>query len=89
VNFVIMSICEPGTVVELIQNQVVLYGNVLSIYDSADELAGSCRELFAFSEDKGMARSDEIVLSVGTGHGILYQPLDEWVLPTVGWAAET
>ena len=70
----------------MIQGEVALHGNVLSIYDSADEYAGSCADLFAYSEGKGLARHKEIVLHIGTGHGILYQPLDEWVLPVVAWA---
>jgi hypothetical protein len=59
---------------------------VLSIYDSADELAGSCQSLFSFSEGRGLSRHDEIVLNIGTGHGILYQPLDEWMMPILQWA---
>jgi hypothetical protein len=85
-NFVIMAICNPDEVEALKQNRTILYGNVLSIYDSVDTLAGSCREIFALSEGKGLGRHDEIVLHVGTGHGILYQPLDEWMLPSVKWA---
>ena len=86
VNYVPMAICTPDTVAELIQAQVTLHGNVLSIYDSADEFAGSCADLFAYSEGRGLARHEEIVLDVGTGHGILYQPMDEWVKPVVAWA---
>jgi hypothetical protein len=85
-NFVIMAICSPDTIAAYLQNQVNLYGNVLSIYDSADTLAGSCQELFSFSQGKGISRSAELVLNVGTGHGILYQPLDEWIIPVVDWA---
>jgi hypothetical protein len=29
---------------------------------------------------------DEIVLSVGTGHGIFFKPLDEWITSTIQWA---
>jgi hypothetical protein len=86
VNYVPMAICAPDTVAELIQEQVVLYGNVLSIYDSVDEYAGSCAELFEYSQGKGLGRHEEIVLQVGSGHGVLYQPLDEWVMPVVEWA---
>jgi hypothetical protein len=50
------------------------------------ELDGSCAKLFALSEGKGLCRHSGIVLHVGTGHGILYKPLDEWILPTVKWA---
>ena len=58
---------------------------MLSIYDANDELAGSCQELFSFSEGKGIDDYEEVVLEIGTGHGILYQPLIEWVLPTAEW----
>ena len=85
INFVIMAICNPEEVEALKQNQTILFGNVLSIYDSVDEFAGSCQEIFALSEGKGLARHDEIVLHVGTGHGILYKPLDEWIIPAVEW----
>ena len=87
INFVIMAICHPDEVEYLKQHQIFLYGNILSIYDSADHrYAGSCQELFAFSEGKGISRYEEIVLSIGTGHGILYQPLEEWIRPIVQWA---
>jgi hypothetical protein len=85
-NFVIMAICHPDEVTYLKQNQIFLYGNVLSIYDSTDELAGSCKDLFSFSDGKGIARYDEMVLNIGTGHGILFKPLDAWVIPVVQWA---
>jgi len=87
INFVIMGVCHPEVVEDFKQDQVFLFGNVLSIYDASDdEYAGSCQDLFAFSEGKGISRYDEVVLDIGTGHGILYQPLDEWILPAVGWA---
>jgi hypothetical protein len=86
INYVLLAICHPDNVKELIQSDISLYGNVLSIYDSVDELAGSCQGLSSFSERKGLARNDEIVLNIGIGHGILLKPLDEWVLPTIQWA---
>ena len=86
VNYILLAICAPDTVEQLIQDQISLYGNVLSIYDYADGLAGSCQELFSFSEGKGISRHDELILNVGTGHGILYKPLDEWIIPTIEWA---
>jgi hypothetical protein len=86
INYVIMAICDPVTVEELKYNEISLYGNVLSIYDSSDELAGSCQELFSFSEGKGISKYNEIVLNVGTGHGVLFKPLDEWLIPVIQWA---
>jgi hypothetical protein len=88
-NFVIMSICNPDNVEAFKQDQIFLYGNVLSIYDSVDRLAGSCQELFSFSEGKGISEYEEVVLNVGTGHGILYKPLDEWIIPVIQWAGKS
>ena len=88
INYVIMAICDPATVEELKQNEISLYGNVLSIYDATDELAGSCQELFSFSEGKGISNHEEVVLDVGTGHGILFRPLDEWIIPVIQWAGK-
>jgi hypothetical protein len=65
---------------------MVLYGNVLAIRDASDDLSGSCNELFAYSTGRGLGKHKEILLHIGTGHGILYQPLDEWIAPTVDWA---
>ncbi|MFC1996764.1 hypothetical protein ACFLXI_04040 [Chloroflexota bacterium] len=86
VNFVIMAICHPDIVETHKKDQIFLTGNVLSIYDRTDKFAGSCQDLFSYSEGKGISRYDEIVLNIGTGHGILYKPLDEWILPTIQWA---
>ena len=88
VNYVIMAICHPDNVAGFKQDQIFLYGNILSIYDYKDELSGSCKDLFAFSEGKGIARHEEIVLNIGTGHGILYKPLAEWISPVIQWAGK-
>jgi hypothetical protein len=88
-NFVLLGSCPTSMIDYWKSNRMFLYGNVLAIYDSADyEYAGSCEELFRMSEGKRLGRHQEIVLHVGTGHGILYKPLDEWVLPTVEWAGK-
>ena len=87
VNYVLLGSCYPDEVEILKQNRIFLHGNVLSIYDSFDIYAGSCEELFSLSESHGWrSRHDEIILNIGTGHGILYKPLDEWILPTIEWA---
>ncbi len=84
-NFVLLAACDPASIDALQRNKVSLYGNVLSIYDSADKIAGSCQELFAASAGKGLSRHAEIVLQVGSGHGMLFKPLDEWITPTLRW----
>jgi hypothetical protein len=84
INFVLLGTCHPDTIKEWRQSQITLYGNILAIRDSVDEYAGSCDEMFAASP--GIGRHEEIVLHIGTGHGILYKPLDEWIIPAIQWA---
>jgi len=87
VNYVLLGTCHPTLIEEWKQEGLIFSGNVLAIYDfEDDEYSGSCEELFTLSEGQGLSHHDELVLQVGTGHGILYQPLLEWVLPTVKWA---
>jgi hypothetical protein len=86
VNFVLLAICHPDYVGELIQDKIILHGYVLSIFDNTDEYSGSCQNLFSNSKGKGLSKSAEVVLDIGMGHGMLYQPLDEWMIPIVQWA---
>jgi hypothetical protein len=87
VNYVLLGTCHPTLIEGWKQQGVTLSGNVLAIRDVADdEYSGPCGELFDLSQGKGLNRHDEIVLQVGSGHGILYHPLPEWILPTVHWA---
>ena len=86
VNFVLLGTCHPDTIREWQQNQLSLRGNILAISDSVDEYAGSCEDMFASSVGQELGRHDEVILHLGNGHGLLYQPLDEWILPTVEWA---
>ena len=86
-NFVLIGTCDADTVQLYKQQYVFLYGNVLTIRDAVDELSGSCQELFVLSEEK-IARHEELVLNIGSGHGILYKPLDEWIIPAVQWAEQ-
>lgn len=85
INYVLLAGCNPDTVAHMRSNNMDLYGNVLAIRDVADtRWAGSCAEVFAFSP--GVRRHKEIVLSVGTGHGVIFEPLEGWVRPTRDWA---
>ena len=88
VNYVLLGACNPPTIEELERENVSLSGNVLAIYDFADDFAGSCEDLFARSEGKGLGHHSQLVLEVGTGHGVLYVPLPAWVDPTVEWARQ-
>lgn len=82
VNYVLMGNCNDAI---LRMFDVDLWGNVLSIYAPDDEFGQTCRRFF--DKATGLNRSDEIELKLLTGHGFLFQPLPEWVEPTVGWAS--
>lgn len=86
-NFVLMGTCDQEAIQFTKQQRLFLYGNILTIRDSVDTFAGSCDELFSFSEGK-INHHEEFVLHLGTGHGILYKPLDEWIVPAVQWAEQ-
>lgn len=76
VNYVVLAGCRTSDIDNLGLNPV---GKVLSIYDSNDDKFESCAEIFASVED-GLT-SSELVLNVGDGHGVFYQPMSEWVQP--------
>ena len=59
-------------------------GKILSIYDSSDDKFESCSGIFA--EKNKDAITNEIVLEIGDGHAVFYQPMDEWVSPMVKWS---
>jgi hypothetical protein len=81
VNFVTMGNCNDAT---LQQFGIELWGNVLSVYDASDDLGGSCQQFF--DKATGLNQRQEIKLNTGLGHGFLYRPLKEWLVPTVEWA---
>jgi hypothetical protein len=81
VNFVFLAGCADG----LQKFDLDFYGNILSIYDEKDQLVGSCKNFFKNST--GISSYKEIMLKVGTGHGIVYKPLKEWIDPVVQWAS--
>jgi dienelactone hydrolase len=63
-----------------------LRGRVLSIYDRRDSLGPSCAPTFASAPQ--LTAKKEIVLDLDKGHGLLYEPYPEWVIPAVNWIHE-
>lgn len=83
-NVVLLAGCSADTVAYMRGHGIDLHGNVLAIRDVADtRWAGSCAQVFAASP--GLGRHDEIVLGVGSGHGIVFEPLEAWVRPALAW----
>lgn len=81
VRYLLMAACNDWLVEK---HDPRLTGEVLSIYEQSDELAGSCKPVAERSA--GLSRFDEIRLDTGLAHGFLYRPLPEWVAPAIGWS---
>lgn len=63
-----------------------LHGKVLSIHDRDDTLKITPQRYFQRS--KGLGNFKEIVLDIHKGHGIIYQPYQEWLDPFMQWLDE-
>jgi hypothetical protein len=84
INTALMAICEDGEVSHA--SGLNLGGNLLSIYETSDELGGSCGKLAARSHLKSFK---EVSISTGKKHGAFFQPLPEWMAPLKAWIAKT
>jgi hypothetical protein len=84
VNFVIMGICSEDMDYSLDEFKVCC--NILSIYEKSDTRASSCKKLFGVRDCLGKFKEIELNLSVG--HGFLYKPYKEWVIPAIEWVNE-
>ncbi len=60
-----------------------LYGNVLSIHDRYDKF--SITPALYFQRSEGLGKFKEIVLSLNIGHGLVYKPHREWIDPLLEW----
>ena len=61
-----------------------LYGNILGFYEKTDQIAGMSYQPI-IDRSTGVSRFEEIQLNTGLGHGIVFKPLKEWVVPTLKW----
>lgn len=80
VSFVILAGCGPST--EPLAPR--LRGRILSIFDSVDRHSPSCQATFRKAAKLG--EHEEIVLTLGLDHGLLYRPYKEWLDPACAWA---
>lgn len=67
----------------LVDENLKLYGNVLSIHDRSDKLRITPQKYFQRSE--GLGQFEEIILDLDKGHGIIYKPYREWIDPMTKW----
>jgi hypothetical protein len=56
-----------------------LYGNILSIHDRSDKL--SITPALYFQRSKGLGVFKKIILNLDIGHGLIYKPYREWIDP--------
>jgi hypothetical protein len=67
----------------LMDENLKLYGNVLSIHDRSDKLS-MAPDLF-FQRSKGLGKFEAIILPLDVGHGLIYKPYREWIDPLLEW----
>jgi hypothetical protein len=80
VNYIFLACCGGWMATS---PDVKLSGRILSLYDSSDELAGSCQE--AFDSASKPLNTKEIKLDTGLGHGAFYRPMRQWIDPMTEW----
>lgn len=83
ISYAILALCSEYALDYFSKDSVALCGNFLSIYETSDS-KGSCHKLLGDKRCK--TGYTEISLSMGNGHGFIYKPYREWVLPLVQWA---
>jgi hypothetical protein len=67
----------------LTDENLKLYGKILSIHDQSDK--ASITPSLYFQRSKGLGQFKEIVLKLDIGHGLIYRPYREWIDPLLGW----
>ena len=82
INFVFLAACGDG---DFSGSKIEVWGRILSVYETSDEVGRSCQGLFAKSGATG-ARS-EIRINLGEEHGAFFRPHREWLAPVLTWVA--
>lgn len=83
VRFILLAAC-PNSVVT---DNTRLTGRVLSVYETSDTLAGTCKPL---AEQPERPHSfDELAIATSKQHGAFYQPLPQWLNPVLDWVHNT
>jgi hypothetical protein len=80
INYVLMASCGPWMQQA---EDFRLSGRVLSLREESDARAGSCLAAFEAAE---LPESEELMLSIGGGHGAFYRPRPEWIEPLIQWS---
>lgn len=65
-------------------NDWKFHGQVLCFYDRSDTIAGGNYDYW-MSRENYTNKFEQIELNTHLGHGFLYKPLKEWIVPTRKW----
>ena len=82
-RYVLIGLCSEYAVGLYAKCKDALCGDFLSIYETSDQKT-SCMPIL----DNCKTGVKEISTNMGIGHGFLYKPYDDWVLPMVSWIEE-
>ncbi len=85
IRYVILALCNEYNMNYFSKYREKLCGKFLSIYERTDQKL-SCDRLL--NQPHCKTGYKEIVLDMGNGHGFIFKPYDEWVLPVVKWISE-
>lgn len=80
INYALMGVCSDSSPRKYQQKKIC--GNFFSVYETSDG-PGSCKDLLY--NRTCVSGFKEITLSMGNGHGFLYQPYKEWLHPLIQW----
>ncbi len=83
VNFVFLAACSEGI---SSYPELTVSGNILSVYERSDALAGSCRKLAKRGDD--VSSFKEIRLNTKKEHGAFYLPRPDWLEPMLEWVGD-
>lgn len=83
VNFVFLAACSDWL---SSTPELTVSGNILSIFEKSDTLAGSCKKLVQGNSE--ISSFHEIKLSTGKGHGAFYLPRKAWIEPLLSWVED-
>lgn len=83
INYVFLAACNAANFQS--NPDLRFYGNILSIYESSDDIGETCSR-FKERSKEAIHHYKEIELSTGMGHQFLWKPLPEWINPSIAWA---
>ena len=81
-NYAILAACTSGLAQ---QRDIILYGNILSIFEESDSV-GSCVDVMK-RKPEAISEFKEVSISTGLEHGAFYKPISQWIEPLKAWLA--